>query len=154
MILALAQDRGAGLAYCIKASIEARCFSPESLEERVYNAAFKISPRKLAFRRKMYPVRIPYLIFFCLAACATSPQMEDAWVNKTLSVPEAQARFINDPDYCDAYAASLAPYPSQMGSVSSYAYMEAYMQAKDQRKQYFDACMQERGWSRAVESSR
>lgn len=79
--------------------------------------------------------------------------MEVEWVNKTLSVPEAQARFINDRDYCDAYATSLAPYPSEMGSVSSYAYMDAYMRAKDQRKQYFGACMHERGWSRTVESS-
>ena len=101
----------------------------------------------------MYPIRIPYLIFFYLAACATSPQTEDAWVNKTLSVPDAQARFINERDYCDAYATSLAPYPSEMGSVSSYAYMDAYMRAKDQRKQYFGACMHERGWSRTVESS-
>ncbi|MGH8500181.1 MAG: hypothetical protein ACRERV_15450, partial [Methylococcales bacterium] len=62
--------------------------------------------------------------------------------------PEAHARFSNDWDYCDAYATSLAPYPSQLGSVSSYAYMEAYLQAKTQHKQYFDACMHEKGWSR------
>lgn len=80
--------------------------------------------------------------------------MEVAWLNKTLSGPEAHARFIDDGDYCDAYATSLAPYPSEMGSVSSYAYMEAYLQAKDQHKQYFGACMHERGWSRKDESSR
>lgn len=102
----------------------------------------------------MRPLRISYLIFFCLAACATSPQLEVAWVNKTLSEPEAHARFIDDHDYCDAYATSLAPYPSEMGSVSSYAYMEAYLRAKAQHKQYFGACMHEREWSSKDASSR
>ena len=97
--------------------------------------------------------RIRYLICFCLAGCATDSQQEAAWINKNFSGPEAQAQFIGDRDYCDSYAAGLAPYPSQMGSVSSYAYMDAYLEAKTQRKQYFGACMEEKGWTRKDDSS-
>jgi len=98
-------------------------------------------------------LRILYLIFFFLTACAASPQPQEVWTNQTLSGQDAQARLITDRQDCDTYAASLAPYPAQMGYGSSYPYMQAYLQAKAQRKQYFDACMHQRGWSSQTESS-
>jgi len=99
-------------------------------------------------------LRILYLIFFYLTGCATSTQPQEIWTNKTLSGPDAQARLVTDRQDCEAYAGSLAPYPSQMGYGSSYPYMQAYLQAKAQRKEYFDACMRDKGWSTQDEPKR
>ena len=98
-------------------------------------------------------LRILYLIFFYLTACATSPQPQEVWTHKTLSGQDAQARLITDREECVAYAASLAGYPSQMTYTTSYSYMQAYLQAKAQQKQLFGACMREKGWSNQDESS-
>jgi len=98
-------------------------------------------------------LRIPYLIVFYLAACAAGPEPQEVWSHKTLSGKDAQAQFITDREDCEANAGSLAPYPAQMSYGMSYSYMQAYLQAKAQRKQYFDACMHERGWSNQDESS-
>ncbi|HXZ96667.1 MAG TPA: hypothetical protein VEG37_06435 [Burkholderiales bacterium] len=99
-------------------------------------------------------LRILYFIFFYLTACATGPEPQEEWVNKTIPEQGAQARLIADREDCTAYAGSLAPYPAQMGYGSSYPYMQAYLQAKAQRQQYFDACMREKGWKSKNEPSK
>ena len=98
-------------------------------------------------------LRIPYLIFFYLTACAIGLQPQDVWTHKTLSGQDAQAQLISDREECVAYATSLAPYPSKMGYASSYLYTQAYLQAQAQQKQFFGACMHQRGWSSQDKSS-
>ena len=117
--------------------------------------ALKFYSRHLASAENMRlrNLRIPYLIFFCLTACAAGPQSQEVWTHKTLSGQDAQARFITDREECVAYATSIAPYPSQMGYASSYLYTQATLQAKAQQKQFFGACMHQSGWSSQDESS-
>ena len=98
-------------------------------------------------------LRIPYLIFFYLTACATGPQPQEVWTHKTLSGQDAKAQFVTDREECVAYAGSLARFPSEMGYATSYSYMQAYLQAKAQQKQFFGACMHQKGWSSQDEPS-
>ena len=124
-------------------------------QKRIIFDAIKISlpafsvPQKMQLRH----LRIPYLIFFYLTACAAGPQPQEVWTHKTLSGQDAQAQLITDREECVAYATSLAGYPSQMSYASSYLYTQAYLQAKAQQKQLFGACMHQKGWSSKDESS-